>query len=1558
MTSIRVELQLADGSFTSGMLRAGQSLAQFNSELIRTNPRLDGLADASGSVIRNMQRIDTSAKGALGTLRDISIVTGLVSLGMSKMSSAANGWLGDIVRINAEMEKLNYQMRAMSTAADPIKDAADNVKWLREQATQMPFSLKTLTSGFTKLKAVGIDPTNGSLRAISDGIAAFGGSDDAFNRTILGMTQAAGKGVLQMEELRQQIGESMPIAMNLLARSMGLTVGELAKEISTGTVASVPALQKLTAELNRAYGGTSQRMMQTFSGQMTQLYTNVQNLATSEGGRGFFDQIKNQLRDINQFLSSDMAQRMAVSFGQGLSTVVQSLREGISTIWQFRDELTRVATVAAGGLGLLAVTRGLGSLTSALQTASLNWTVFSTNMNNAMSGVAGGVSNLGRLSTAATGIRGVISGTAAVLGGLFTGFATFAPMIVGVGIAAYAAGEYFGVFSNKIKDAYDELVKFGAESRRQAEDIGNARLAQIDEQIAAQKKRMMDKGEGLTQNAAGELVPDETLGPLYLLIEERKKIQALLPQLVEDAGKKEIFRDIERYRSQVGDVLEGFQRDYNKAAIDRDKAYAEEVNKEGVREQSKKQIRDKYVADQLQQQKTLITKTTDYYDTQIAEIEKLYNRADENDKARYQARMDYLTKARVEEVAKLNSLTPEQFDMEYAKASGNETKAIEKGKTALESLHQDIAKIQANMNGASGAAAEMAERIAAQDFGSVKEGGQAVQDLHDELLAAAEAKEALDKVMKGNQKADQDLERVRQDIREQRLALIERQKGGTKLDDAQKNLLKLDNGGYYGLGPYENIRKAIGDVVGAMNAQGETANQVGVVMRQNAFGQQTEQHVMNVTNRVRELREAILGVGTGLNALNFGQLGTGIPELNGMQGNLQGMAGFTGMPTSGANLMSKNMGIFGDPRSAGWKDNNITSIMASNGMTVQVHKAAADAFKGFLDELMGQGYKVKSLGGYNVRNNVNAPGKLSEHAFGNAIDINPDQNPNGKTLVTDMPSNIRELAAKYGLTWGGDWKSVKDAMHFEWKGGQTGASTQPLRQPEADVPQFQATVFDNQIRKTEELRDAYKDAHKEYLEIGKANSDLDLSDWITKTEAETKDLGEGAEEAGKRYQQLKKAIRNGDFDKSGNPEDRKPEAKRFEAALAAAKKYDEAKKKASENDKLDKKNSQEAIKFDERRAELNRRIAEMQNKVKDPKWVPDSQELQKLQTDLDGYVADVLNRAGGDVNNATYKQALETRRNLLNGQRQLESLDAQVAFNKETESLKNSLLTQGQLRSKNLNEALAAVDTWVEQQRKNGADEVEITRMAEEQKALIRAKYAQETNPMQKQFAEWGDLQGNLAQASARWMDSLAGGIADLITGTGDFRSVLQGILKDIVNMGVKSMMSGMFSKGGQQSGGKNKGAFPAAPGGAKSKGAATTLGAVLGVPTAHTGGIIGSSALIPKAVHSNVFNSAKKFHTGGIVDSLLPSEVPIIAKKGEGVFTPEQMESMGSFAGSQTIQISSPITVNGSAGTPEQNTDLAKKMAREYEVSIRSTVADEIRKQSKVGNYMNQRSR
>lgn len=86
---------------------------------------------------------------------------------------------------------------------------------------------------------------------------------------------------------------------------------------------------------------------------------------------------------------------------------------------------------------------------------------------------------------------------------------------------------------------------------------------------------------------------------------------------------------------------------------------------------------------------------------------------------------------------------------------------------------------------------------------------------------------------------------------------------------------------------------------------------------------------------------------------------------------------------------------------------------------------------------------------------VDGTTKLSKHAYGLAIDINPFYNPyvvfqsDGSTYIspkgseiytdrsTDFPYKIDEndlcykLFKEHGFTWGGDWNSCKDYQHFQ-----------------------------------------------------------------------------------------------------------------------------------------------------------------------------------------------------------------------------------------------------------------------------------------------------------------------------------------------------------------------------------------------------------------------------------------------------------------------------------------------------------------------------------------------
>ena len=127
--------------------------------------------------------------------------------------------------------------------------------------------------------------------------------------------------------------------------------------------------------------------------------------------------------------------------------------------------------------------------------------------------------------------------------------------------------------------------------------------------------------------------------------------------------------------------------------------------------------------------------------------------------------------------------------------------------------------------------------------------------------------------------------------------------------------------------------------------------------------------------------------------------------------------------------------LFSGGRKEGEVGANLVEIKSPSGFKFNVHKEAAPAFQGFVNDLEATGYKIyqKNGGGFNPRKKGSG-GSWSEHAFGNAIDINPDDNPFTAELKTDLPANVSDMAAKWGITWGGDWKSKKDAMHFEWSG--------------------------------------------------------------------------------------------------------------------------------------------------------------------------------------------------------------------------------------------------------------------------------------------------------------------------------------------------------------------------------------------------------------------------------------------------------------------------------------------------------------------------------------------
>lgn len=145
-------------------------------------------------------------------------------------------------------------------------------------------------------------------------------------------------------------------------------------------------------------------------------------------------------------------------------------------------------------------------------------------------------------------------------------------------------------------------------------------------------------------------------------------------------------------------------------------------------------------------------------------------------------------------------------------------------------------------------------------------------------------------------------------------------------------------------------------------------------------------------------------------------------------------------------LQSK-IAFYGDPRKAGFESNLINIIPpfqmyydSHPVKTIRVHKKIGTAllliFNEILDKCEHDQQKVDAIGAsayggcYNFRPIRGSIKNLSNHAFGAAIDINPQKLPLGSNKKMDPI--ISTAFKNQGALLGEDYKGRKDPMHAEF----------------------------------------------------------------------------------------------------------------------------------------------------------------------------------------------------------------------------------------------------------------------------------------------------------------------------------------------------------------------------------------------------------------------------------------------------------------------------------------------------------------------------------------------
>jgi len=214
---------------------------------------------ALGQVNKDLDKTGRKAQQTTKALKGLRLALGLIAVGV-------------LVNFGKQLVqttgKLQLMLIRLANVEGGAKQARTTFDKLFKTFGSSPFTIDAVTDSFVRLRAAGIESKLAfeAVEAGADAIAAFGGTSEELKRFSIGLQQVAGKGVLSMEELRQQIGEALPVAMQVFAAESGRSISEVITDVEAGRISANEFITLLTKGLQARFGGFAAKLGDTVLG--------------------------------------------------------------------------------------------------------------------------------------------------------------------------------------------------------------------------------------------------------------------------------------------------------------------------------------------------------------------------------------------------------------------------------------------------------------------------------------------------------------------------------------------------------------------------------------------------------------------------------------------------------------------------------------------------------------------------------------------------------------------------------------------------------------------------------------------------------------------------------------------------------------------------------------------------------------------------------------------------------------------------------------------------------------------------------------------------------------------------------------------------------------------------------------------------------------------------------------------------------------------------------------------------------------------------------------------
>lgn len=370
----------------------------------------------------------------------------------------------EIVRANQDLETFRNTIRVSSDG--PIAYAR-NLDFLKEAGDRVGVAIRELGTPFARFVLAGtsagftVQMMREDFEKLTGAARNFGLTSANVQGVVRALEQSLSKGQFMAEEVRLQLGDRLPIAMQAMARATGKTTAELNKMFEQGELMTDKYFRPFVQALFDMSGGQNAlaRSSQSMTAELGRLSNAFLFAAEVIGENGFNQAVIDASKSIREFLGSAEGIKILSAFGQALGFVAQAF--------------ALIATNADVAVAALAFFAG-GKIASALM------------------GIGTAAIAASRdLSLAATAAKLLMASTAALGGPV--GFA-----IIGTASAVAAAMTYLATQTSEAEERQNELnvsEKRAIDLSRELETTSLARQTNIREEISAIRDRIMAERE-------------------------------------------------------------------------------------------------------------------------------------------------------------------------------------------------------------------------------------------------------------------------------------------------------------------------------------------------------------------------------------------------------------------------------------------------------------------------------------------------------------------------------------------------------------------------------------------------------------------------------------------------------------------------------------------------------------------------------------------------------------------------------------------------------------------------------------------------------------------------------------------------------------------------------------------------------------------------------------------------------------------------------------------------------------------------------------------------------